>query len=369
MCTHTWQVRLRAGLLGALSAAATGLLGATSALAAGSVLMAARSPPSGVERPSGTSVRDGQGEFRPSNGNLRGVARRFYAPSSSYWTHALPTTPIYAIATRPGRIGMIVAPVMINGNGPFRFMLDTGANRTVLASGTVAKLALESSPNDRIQVRGVSGLTAVPLVHVASVASGTLQIHDLSAPVLSGPVLEGIDGILGVDGFAGMRLTADFVRDRVVISSSSDASPSALYALHGRFVSQQLLLVQGRINGISTAAVIDTGTTRTLGNQALLAALTHAYPTATTLAKEGVVDATDTAQPGSERRIPTLQFGTADIKNLQVIFGDYELFKTWGLQDKPALLLGMDVLGTLAYFSIDYHRAELQLLPWPAGNG
>ena len=369
MCTHTRRLRLRAAFLGALSVAATGLLGATSALAAGSVLMGARSPASGVERPSGTSVQDGRGAFRPSDGNLRGDARLFYVPSSRYWTHTLPTTPSYAIATRPGRIGMIVAPVMINGKGPFRFMLDTGANRTVLASSTVAKLALESSPNDRILVRGISGLTAVPLVHVASVASGTLQIRDLSAPVMSGAVFEGIDGILGMDGLAGMRLTADFVRDRVVISASSGASPSALYALHGRFVSDRLLLVQGRINGISTAAVIDTGTTRTLGNEALLAALTHAYPAATASAKEGGVDVTDTVQPGTERRIPTLQFGTADINNLQVIFGDYGVFKTWGLEGKPALLLGMDVIGSLAYFSIDYQRAELQMLPWPAGKG
>ena len=364
MRTHTRRLPLCAALLVALSAAATGLLGATSALAAGT-----RSPASGVERPSGTSVRDGPGAIRPSDGNLRGVAGRFYESSSSYWTHTLPTTPSYAIASRPGRIGMIVAPVMINGKGPFRFMLDTGANRTVLASGTVAKLELESSPNDRVLVRGISGLTDVPLVHVASVASGTLQIHDLSAPVMSGPVFEGIDGILGMDGLAGMRLTADFVRDRVIISASSGASPSALYALHGRFVSQRLLLVQGRINGISTAAVIDTGTTRTLGNEALLAALAHAYPAATASAKEGGVDVTDTTQRGTERRIPTLQFGTADITNLQVIFGDYGVFKTWGLQGKPALLLGMDVLGSLAYFSIDYDRAELQMLPWPAGNG
>ena len=364
MYTYTRRLRLRAVLLGALGAAATGLLGTTSALAAG-----ASSHASGVERPSGTSVRNGRGTFRPSDGNLRGFARRFYAPDSRYWTHTLPATPSNAIATRPGSIGMIVAPVMINGQGPFRFMLDTGANRTVLASGTVAKLALESSPNDRTLVRGISGLTTVPLVHVASVASGTLQIHDLSAPVMSGPVFEGIDGILGMDGLAGMRLTADFVRDRVIISASSGASPSALYALHGRFVSERLLLVQARINGISTAAVIDTGTTRTLGNEALLAALTHAYPAPTAAAKDGAVDVTNTAQPGTERRIPTLQFGTADINNLQVIFGDYGVFKTWGLQGKPALLLGMDVLGSLAYFSIDYQRAELELLPWPAGNG
>lgn len=364
MHTYNRRLRLRAVLLGALSAAAIGLLGTTGALSAGS-----SSHASGAERPSGTSVRDGRGTFRAPDGNLRGVARSFYAPSSSYWTHTLPTKPSYAIATRSGRIGMIVAPVMINGQGPFRFMLDTGANRTVLANGTVAKLALESSPNDQTLVRGISGLTTVPLVHVASVASGTLQIHDLSAPVMSGAVFEGIDGILGMDGLAGMRLTADFVRDRVVISASSGASPSALYTLHGRFVSERLLLVQARINGISTAAVIDTGTTRTLGNEALLAVLTHAYPAATAAAQDGAVDVTDTAQPGTERRIPTLRFGTADINNLQVIFGDYGVFKTWGLQDKPALLLGMDVLGSLAYFSIDYQRAELQLLPWPAGNG
>ena len=358
MCTHTRRLRLRAVLLLALSAAATGPLGATGALAAGSVPMKAQSP-----------VRDGRGAFRPSDGNVRDVARRFYAPSSRYWTHTLPTTPSYAIATRPDRIGMIVAPVMVNGEGPFRFMLDTGANRTVLASGTVAKLALESSPDDHVLVRGISGLTTVPLVHVASVASGTLQIHDVSAPVMSGAVFEGIDGILGMDGLAGMRLTADFVRDQVVISASSGGSPSALYALHGRFVSQRLLLVQCRINGISTAAVIDTGTGHTLGNEALLAALTHAYPAATASAKEGGVDVTDTAQQGIERRIPTLQFGTADINNLRVIFADYGVFKAWGLEGKPALLLGMDVLGSLAYFSIDYQRAELQVLPWPAGNG
>jgi predicted aspartyl protease len=358
MFTRTRRLRLRAALLGALSAAGTGLLGAASALAA--VPMGARSHP---------SVPAGPGAFRPHDGDLRGIARRFYVPGSGYWTHTLPTTPIHAIASRPGRIGMIVAPVMINGKGTFRFMLDTGANRTVLTSGTVAKLGLESSPSDSIRVRGISGLTAVPLVHVASVASGALQIRDLSAPVLSGKVLEGIDGILGMDGLAGMRLTADFVRDQVVISASSDTAQPALYVLHGRFVSQRLLLVQCRINGTSTAAVIDTGATHSLGNEALLAALTHGSLAGTASAKDSVVDATNTTQSGTERRIPTLQFGTVDINNLQVIFADYEVFKTWGLQGKPALLLGMDVLGTLAYFSIDYGRAELQLLPWPSANG
>jgi len=368
--------RLRTKLLAALSAGIGALIAGTASHAAGPISMGAGIAPSNVWRPAlgiAGGVRSpsplapgSHGAFRPPrSGGLEVNPRPLYAAGSGYWTHTLPLTQNYAIASHAGRIGMIVASVMINGQGPFRFMLDTGATRTVLSSATAAKLALKSTPGNRILVHGVSGVSAVPLVHVASVASGSLQIRDVSAPVLSGPVLDGVDGILGMDGLSGMRLTADFVRDQVLISNSSGESQPALYALHGRFVSQRLLLVQGRINGISTAAVIDTGATHSLGNPALLAALMRGHQPVVYSAKDGVVDATNTDQPGALRRIPALRFGDADINNLQVTFGDYAVFRTWGLQDQPALLLGMDVLGTLADFSIDYRRAELQVMPWP----
>ncbi|HEX4051271.1 MAG TPA: retroviral-like aspartic protease family protein [Steroidobacteraceae bacterium] len=319
----------------------------------------------GAERSTEELGPRGQGAHRPTYAGLSVNPRRLYSPSSGYWSHRLPLTSSYAIASHGGQIGMIVASVMINGKGPFRFMLDTGATRTVLSSATAAKLALQSSPGDRILVQGVSGLSAVPLVHVDSVTSGSLQISGVSAPVLSGPVLDGVDGILGMDGLSGMRLTADFVRDQVFINNSSGDSQPALYAVRGRFVSQRLLLVQGHINGIATAAVIDTGATHSLGNEALLTALVRGHQPVVYSTKDGVVDATNTQQPGALRRIPELQFGDAAITNLQVTFGDYAVFNTWGLRGKPALLLGMDVLGTLADFSIDYRRAELQVLPWP----
>lgn len=333
----------------------------------------------------------------PYGGALPGRIAYLHALQASgafaqgYWTHTLPLTPLYAVATHQGRVGMIVTSVMIDGHGPFRFMLDTGATRTVLASATVAKLALKINPADRIIVRGVSGLATVPVVHVGSLISGALQLHDLVAPVLSGPVFNGLDGILGMDGLAGMKLTADFVRDQVVISASSagaatarggPATPAVKAAravpaegqplfttLQGQFVSQRLLLVRGRIDGVETAAVIDTGATHSLGNAALLAQLKHGHSKVLPAAKDGVVDATDTTEAGSLERIASMRLGDADITNLHVIFGDYPVFKAWGLQDKPALLLGMDVLGSVADFSIDYGRAQMQVLPWLPAAG
>ncbi len=391
----------------ALSAAtltAAALLAGAPAQAVGPAMMMRSPMPSESQGPNpdvqlGESLDDFK-TSRPAGRARTGarLPRSFYALRASgafapgYWTHTLPLTPLNAIATRPGSIGMIVTSVMIDGQGPFRFMLDTGATRTVLASSTVARLALKINPADRILVRGVSGVTAVPIVHVHSVVAGALQLHDLAAPVLSGPVFNGLDGILGMDGLAGMKLTADFVRDQVVISASPALAAAATSAgatahaataartgaatpagtagaplvttLQGQFVSQRLLLVRGRIDGVETAAVIDTGATHSLGNAALLKLLARDHSSAPPNPRDTVIDATDTAEGGSSQRIASMRLGATSITNLHVIFGDYAVFKTWGLQDKPAMLLGMDVLGSVADFSIDYGRAQLQVLPW-----
>jgi predicted aspartyl protease len=272
----------------------------------------------------------------------------------------------YAIATRPGQIGMIVAPVMLNGQGPFRFMLDTGATRSVVAASTLAKLNLKPDENAKISVVGVSGTTVVATVHIDTVDSGAMHFRDLQAPVLSGEFMKGLDGILGMDGLNGMTLSADFAQDRVVIGNAATQSLSK-YALTGRFVSQRLLMVEGTINGVRTQAVIDTGAAHTLGNPALLAILAHGGAQPVKL-KSNVIDVTDASQAGTAQRIAEMRMGAQSIRNLTVTFGDYQVFKTWGLEGQPALLLGMDVLGTLADFTVDYRHAQLQVLAWPGPN-
>ena len=41
--------------------------------------------------------------------------------------------PLFAAPTRLDRIGRVMTPVMVNGKGPFRFVIDTGASRSTLA--------------------------------------------------------------------------------------------------------------------------------------------------------------------------------------------------------------------------------------------
>jgi hypothetical protein len=49
------------------------------------------------------------------------------------------------------------------------------------------------------------------------------------------------------------------------------------------------------------------------------------------------------------------------VKNAEIMFSDLHILELWGLNSRPALIIGMDVLGSLDTLVIDYRRNELQI--------
>jgi hypothetical protein len=274
----------------------------------------------------------------------------------------LPDQPLYAVSTRLDRIGRIVAPVYINGQGPFLFMLDTGANRTVLSDGAVQRLGL-TMEDGAIAVQGVNGRGVAPTVTIERLDAGELNFDNVELPVLAGLVLDRIDGILGMDGLVDKKVTADFVRDRItIVESRGRRAPLNRIVLRGKLISGQLMMIEGRVGRVPVKAIIDTGGMHTLGNPALQRAVAAQRKHADLMLTTSVVDATDRLAYGEISLTPTITLGEATIRNTVITYGDFDIFRVWGLQEEPALLIGMDVLGTLAEFAIDYRRRELQLL-------
>ena len=269
---------------------------------------------------------------------------------------------LYAVPTRFDRIGRIVAPVYINGLGPFRFMIDTGANRTVLSDEAVRRLGLPIE-DGVIGVQGVNGHGIAPAVIVEHLDAGELRFDNVRLPVLAGTVLDRIDGILGMDGLAGKKVTADFVRDRIsIVESKGRRAPANRIVLRGQLISGQLMMVAGYVGRVPVKAIIDTGGMHTLGNSALQRAVAARHARGGRGSNTSVVDATDQTVLGNTVISPLISLGKASIRNSAVICGDFDIFRVWGLNDEPALLIGMDILGTLAEVAIDYRRRELQLL-------
>jgi hypothetical protein len=119
-----------------------------------------------------------------------------------------------------------------------------------------------------------------------------------------------------------------------------------------------LLMVIAQIGGVRVRAIIDTGAERSLGNPALLAALGKRgklYAPRLT----NVFGTTATVIQGELRAIPPVTLGMATISQVDLVFGDFHIFDIWDLNDGPAMLIGMDVLGTVHQLIIDFGRAEV----------
>jgi predicted aspartyl protease len=273
------------------------------------------------------------------------------------------STALYAIPTTRDQIGRIVAPVMVNGRGPFRFMIDTGANHTVISAALMPVLGLVADPQLRISVRGVNGTIMAPSAHVTSLDAGSMHYREVQVPVLAGPVLTGIDGILGLDTLDHRSLTADFEHDRIGIGQAFSGAPLGDDVVPARLVSQHLFEIDGLVGNVHVKAIIDTGGPRSLGNLALWNALRRGANASVGAVPTNVVDATEVLQSASFEQVASMRFGKTTLTKPYVTFGDFQVFKMWGLEDQPALLLGMDVLGVFAEMTIDYRRLEFGLRP------
>ena len=68
---------------------------------------------------------------------------------------------------------------------------------------------------------------------------------------------------------------------------------------------------------------------------------------------------TEAVTMGDTARVRTIRFGDVSIRRVRVTFGDFHIFDIWDLNDEPALIIGMDVLGAMGAFMIDFRLAEI----------
>lgn len=274
--------------------------------------------------------------------------------------------PRLATPTTLDRMGRILAPVMVNGRGPFRFILDTGANRSAISRATLEAAGLSLDGASMVNVHGITGTAVLPAVLVPSFRAGDLEFENQRFPVLPTAVFGDADGILGIDCLQDARIEVDFAGDVVTIRPSPRrrARPDYLvipaHSRHGG-----LLLVDGRVGGIRVKAILDTGAERSLGNDALRQALASRSRRESGAVATNVIGATPHVTEGTSFVAPTISLGGARLKQLMVTFGDLHVFNLWSLNDQPALLIGMDLLGTLRNFVVDYPRREFHLRAWP----
>lgn len=247
--------------------------------------------------------------------------------------------------------------VRVNGRGPYHFVVDSGADTSVVGARIARELSLPLTTP--VVLNGMTGRSLVARVKVAQLTLGPSTIRNLDVPALrEGDV--GADGLVGIDALVEQRLMMDF--DKKVIKVEDARIPMKYIPGEILILAKrrrgQLILTQVRADRFKLDAVIDTGSEITIGNSALRDKLLRKGRT-----KFWDVEAIGVTGEKIKlqlARVSELQLGPITLQDVPIAFADVPPFEMFGLSDEPSLMLGTDLLQTFQRISLDFRARKVR---------
>ncbi|WP_164118400.1 retroviral-like aspartic protease family protein [Sphingorhabdus sp. Alg239-R122] len=251
----------------------------------------------------------------------------------------------------------MTVPVSIDGNGPYKFMIDTGSERTVVTRELADDLQLEFAA--RARLLSVAGEKVVDTVYVPELELGRQNYGEVVAPLLESRNV-GAEGILGLDGLQDQRILFNFAESRIEVEDRRKKRLNSGYEIvvYAKRRNGQLIFTDATISGVRVSVVIDTGSQANIGNRALQEKLRGRKAKGLDLESSitAVTGQVITADAGIGR---DFRIGKAQFDAISIAFADAPPFKALGLDDKPALFLGMASLRGFDRMAIDFKKRRV----------
>ena len=120
---------------------------------------------------------------------------------------------------------LITAETMVNGEGPFSFIVDTGASRSVISTHTAEKLGLIGKASccgslDGRGAQGAGGAVAARMTTIESLRVGDTESRNVEAAIvdltsLSRTLQQTLDGIIGKNFMQNYKVIIDYPRQEI----------------------------------------------------------------------------------------------------------------------------------------------------------
>jgi hypothetical protein len=266
-----------------------------------------------------------------------------------------------------------VVPVAVDSLGPFEFVIDTGANRSVVSQNVAQACGLPAAGS--APVHGIVSVEMAPLVKVRKLRVGEVVSFNMELPVVARAKI-GADGLLGLDAMKGRRITLGF-RDQTfrvaasargaTVAPGRDTRIGAAYepvSVPARYRSGQLVIIDAEAAGQHVLAFLDSGSQVTVANKVVRDRVMRLRPDlAMGAVPQDLISATGQRAPAEFAPLPGLRLGGLRIADPLVAYADLHIFNLWGLQNEPAILVGVDVLRRFDQVAFDFGRKVIVF--WP----
>lgn len=270
--------------------------------------------------------------------------------------------PATQVGTARDKFEHLIAPVDIDDQGPFNFILDTGANVSCVSKDLATRLMLASAGTSAVHT--MVGVRERPSFMIKTLTIGERKRRNVHAPAL--PAFGGqVDGVLGIDWLGGQRLVLDFKHKKIEITPSRYEGPAenrVIVPCRRRL--GQLTIVDADLSGHRISAMIDSGSQATLCNGALHDLVQRMEARSPFVHEHKPIRMeTIAGEPfdGDMFFLPFLRLGGLNIGNVPVVYSwETQVFDIWGLKDTPAIVLGMDLLVQFESVAMDFSRNQVR---------
>lgn len=256
----------------------------------------------------------------------------------------------------------MTVPVAVDRQGPYNFIIDTGAERTVLSRELASMLKLAAG--EPVRVTSMTGRSVADTVIVPDLSIASIGIsHRVIAPAFAARNL-GAAGLLGIDTLRDHKVTIDFDAGTMAVRPSAPhkrhekhAPDEIVITAKSRF--GQLIVTDAYYQNVRVQVVLDTGSQVTMGNEALRRRL------ARQMAKPELIQLTSVdggTMVADYTAVPGVRLGNIAFGSLPIAFADAEPFRRFELTRKPALMLGMDAMRSFRRVEIDFPNREVRFL-------
>lgn len=268
-------------------------------------------------------------------------------------THGVVDPAAEVLALEEERHSRLTLPVLVEGTGPFAFLIDTGSQATAVTQEirTAAGLA----PAGTATLVGMASRRTVDMVDVGRIEFGTNSYTNFAAPVLAREHL-GADGIIGLDALQDFRVLIDFRKQTIAVEDASVKEKRGGFEIVVRAHSKlgQLLITDALVEGVRATVIIDTGAQASLGNMALRDKIRARRAQEVVTTDVNGVDIT-----GELAFVRSLTIEGLALNDVPLTFADTPAFEALGLHDQPVLSIGMQHLALFDRVAIDFGRQRI----------
>jgi predicted aspartyl protease len=253
------------------------------------------------------------------------------------------------------RSDRMTVQVQVNGSEAVPFIVDTGAERTVIANDLAKKLALESGPI--LTLATISGKTQVNSFFIDRLTTAAVNLEGVEAPGLERSNL-GAYGLLGIDSLDQNRVHLDFANQKMDVLPSRKTRgktklENGMIVVTAKKKAGRMIISSAKIDGIRVDIILDTGAQSSMANLALRDKLRRRHRTGEYVPVK-MRSVTGSILNGEFTQLREIEVGGLTINDLPITFAENYAFTALQLQERPAILLGMDALKLFDRVLIDF---------------